>query len=46
VIRIASACALVMHVMHQPLPVIKAMSLTELFAWASMAAALSNRKFN
>jgi hypothetical protein len=31
--------------LRQPLPVVKAMSLRELWVWAKMAAAMSGRKF-
>ena len=43
--RVVRAAALVAHVMHQPLPVIKALSLRELYVWASAGAALSGREF-
>jgi len=36
---------LLMREMHQPLPVIEAMSLKKLFALAHLAAAMSGRKF-
>jgi hypothetical protein len=32
-------------VMHQPLPVIKALPLAELFLWAKIAAAREGRTF-
>lgn len=38
--------ALVMKVFHQPLPVVKDMSLTELFTWAKMAAAMEGKDFD
>jgi len=31
--------------LHQPLPIVKAMPLAELFMWAKMAAAMEGRKF-
>jgi hypothetical protein len=39
------AVALVARELHQPLPVVKAMSLPELFLFAKIAAAMSGRKF-
>lgn len=39
------AVGLMMQVLHQPLPVIKALPLRELFTWAQLAAAMSGRKF-
>jgi hypothetical protein len=35
-----------MQVMHQPLPIVKALPLTELFVYAKAAAAMSGREFN
>jgi hypothetical protein len=32
--------------LHQPLPIVKAMPLQELFMWAKMAAAMEGRKFD
>jgi len=34
-----------MHVLHQPLPVLKALPLAELYLWADMAAAMTGRTF-
>ena len=34
-----------MKVLHQPLPVAKALPLAELFLWAKLAAAMDGRKF-
>jgi hypothetical protein len=34
-----------MRELHQPLPIVKAMPLTELFLYAKVAAAMSGRKF-
>jgi hypothetical protein len=39
------AVGLVARELHQPLPVAKALPLTELFLWAKMAASMSGRKF-
>jgi hypothetical protein len=39
------AVGLLMNVSHQPLPVIKAMPLQELFVYANIAAVMSGRKF-
>jgi hypothetical protein len=39
------AVALIARELHQPLPVVKAMSLTELFLFARIAAAMGGRKF-
>lgn len=35
-----------MHVMHQPLPVLKAMPLKELFFYAGMAAQVMGKTFD
>lgn len=40
------AAALVMQVLNQRLPDIKAMPLAELFSWAKLAAAMSGRNFD
>lgn len=39
------AVALVCSVMHQPLPVVKVLTLRELFVWAQVSAALINKEF-
>lgn len=39
------AAGLMMHVMHQPMPVIEAMPLQKLYVLAKLAAAMSGRKF-
>jgi hypothetical protein len=39
------AGALVMSVLHQPLPVVRALSLQELFTWAQVAAKMTGREF-
>jgi hypothetical protein len=39
------ASALVARELHQPLPVVKAMPLAELFVFAKIAAVMSGRKF-
>jgi hypothetical protein len=44
-VRVLAALSLVMAVFNQPLPIIKAMSLTELFVFAKIAAGMSGRKF-
>jgi len=36
---------LVAKVLHQPLPVAKALPLAELFVWARLAAAMEGREF-
>jgi hypothetical protein len=36
---------LLMHVMHQPLPVIEALPLAKLYMLADLAAIMSGRKF-
>ena len=43
--RIVQAVALVTSVMHQPLPVVKAMRLSELFVWAKVSAAMGKYEF-
>jgi hypothetical protein len=35
-----------MRVLHQPLPIVKALSLPELFTWAKIAAAIDGKEFN
>jgi len=45
VIRIITAVGLVTKVMNQPLPVVKALPLTELFLWAKLAASMDGREF-
>jgi len=35
-----------MNVMHQSLPLVKALPLVELFLWAKMSALMSGREFN
>lgn len=40
------AVGLVMHVMHQPDPVIMEMPLAKLFTYARLAAALTKRRFD
>lgn len=44
--RVLEACSLVMHAMHQPLPIVKALPLSELFIWARMAALMTGREFD
>ncbi|MET2524641.1 hypothetical protein ACEQ38_01035 [Ralstonia syzygii subsp. celebesensis] len=39
------AAALVARVLHQPLPVVKAMPLPELFTWAKIAAEMDGKAF-
>jgi hypothetical protein len=39
------AVGLVARELHQPLPVIKALPITELMVYAKVAAAMSGRKF-
>jgi len=41
-----AAVCLVMNVMHQPLPIVKGLPLTELFVYAKVAAEMSGREFN
>ena len=43
--RVVRAVALVASVMHQPLPVIKAMPLRELYTWATLSAAMVGKEF-
>jgi len=40
------AVGLMMHVHHQPLPIIKKMSLSELFVWAKLAAQIIKVEFD
>jgi hypothetical protein len=44
-LKILTAAALVARELHQPLPVIKAMPLVELFVFAKIAASMGGRKF-
>ncbi|WP_180131867.1 hypothetical protein [Rhodoferax sp. BLA1] len=44
-IRVVQAVALVTSVMHQPLPVVKALTLSELFAWAQVSAVMAGKEF-
>jgi hypothetical protein len=39
------AAALITSVMHQPLPVVKAMQLSELFVWAQLSATMVGKTF-
>lgn len=43
--RVVRAVALVTHVMHQPLPTVRAMTLRELYTWATVSAALIGKEF-
>ncbi len=43
--RVMRAVALVTHVMHQPLPTVKAMPLRELYTWATVSAAIIGQEF-
>jgi hypothetical protein len=42
---VVQAVAFVTSVMHQPLPVVKALATRELFAWARVSAAMINKEF-
>ena len=43
--RILTAMALLMNVMHQPIPVVEALPLKKLYVLAGLAAAMSGRQF-
>lgn len=43
--RVVRAVALVTSVMHQPLPVVRAMPLRELYTWATVSAVLIGKEF-
>jgi len=44
-VRVVRAVALVTSVMHQPLPVVKALSLRELYVWARVSAVMVGKEF-
>ena len=43
--RVVRSVALVASVMHQSLPVAKALSLRELYIWAQIAAVMSGKEW-
>jgi len=43
--RIITAVALVAKCLNQPLPVVKALPLNELFLWAKLGASMDGREF-